>query len=547
MNNNGLGILTKCTSAIVKEEINGQFNLEIKYPIKAYLSNEIETGRIIVCEVGYGNRQAFRIYKIDKTLDEITIYANHIFYDLIDNILEDVYPKNLDANQFINWILNNTQYPNKFIGNGNISNIATARYIRKNVVESILGNEENSIIKLFSAEIERDNYNISVLKRRGTDRGLSIRYAKNINGISFSEDNSTVATRIMPKGYDGMLLPEKYIDSPIINNYSHPIIKVIEYNDIKLKSDNSQEDEGFETIEECYKEMRKRVDKEFKNGIDKISINAEVDFIELTKTTEYKNYSDLEKAYIGDTVNIYLETLNIDIKERVISTVYDVLLDRFTNIEIGALSANYISNNAQFKSNIEKEILPNILENAKESATKQIIQALGGNVYKTQSELFIMDSDNINTAKKVWRWNLNGLGYSSTGINGPYELAMTQDGNIVADFIKTGTMSVSRIEGLANIISEYQKQIAEININIDGIKQSVNNTINYKRTAEGITEVHLTEAGAVEILDLEVRGNKTYKNYLYPSNNLYLGNIYTNMPGFNYEEGADNSEIYNNS
>ncbi len=443
-----------------------------------------------------------------------------------------MYPKNLDANQFINWILNNTQYPNKFICSGNISNTATARYIRKNVVETILGNEENSIIKLFSAEIERDNYNISVLRRRGADRGLSIRYAKNINGISFSEDNSTVATRIMPKGYDGMLLPEKYIDSPIINNYSHPIIKVIEYNDIKLKNENSQEDEGFETIEECYKEMRKRVNEEFKNGIDKISINAEVDFIELTKTTEYKNYSNLEKAYIGDTVNIYLETLNIDVKERVISTVYDVLLDRFTNIEIGALATNYISNNAQFKSNIEKEILPNILENAKESATKQIIQALGGNVYKTQSELFIMDSDDINTAKRVWRWNLNGLGYSSTGINGPYELAMTQDGNIVADFIKTGTMSVSRIEGLANIISEYQKQISEININIDGIKQVVNNTINYKRTAEGITEVHLYEAGAVEILDLEVKGNKEYVSELFPRANLYpRANLQPNQKG----------------
>lgn len=85
--------MTKCISANVQEELNGQFSLEIKYPIKAYLSDEIKSGRIITCEVGYGNRQAFRIYKTNKTLDEITIYANHIFYDLTDNMIEDVYPK----------------------------------------------------------------------------------------------------------------------------------------------------------------------------------------------------------------------------------------------------------------------------------------------------------------------------------------------------------------------------------------------------------------------------------------------------------------------
>ena len=104
---------------------------------------------------------------------------------------------------------------------------------------------------------------------------------------------------------------------------------------------------------------------------------------------------------------------------------------------------------------------------AKDNATSQIATALGGYVYKTQGELFIMDTDNPNTAQKVWRWNLNGLGYSSTGINGVYELAMTQDGNIVADFIKTGTMSVSRIEGLSNLLNGYSVQIGLNQENID--------------------------------------------------------------------------------
>lgn len=459
--------MTKCISANVQEELNGQFSLEIKYPIKAYLSDEIKSGRIITCEVGYGSRQAFRIYKTNKTLDEITIYANHIFYDLTDNMLEDVYPKNLDANQFINWILSHSQYKTNFKGSGNISNVATARYVRKNIVKAIMGDEENSTLKLFSAELERNNYDISILRRRGTDRGVSIRYARNINGISFDEDNSTIGTRIMPKGYDGILLPEKYVDSPIINKYPHPIIREIEYSDIKLKDDNSEDNEGFETLEQCYEEMRKRVQKEFENGLDKPTISVDVDFVELSKTVEYKEYKNLEKVYLGDTIKIYLEKLGVDVMERVISTTYDVLADRFTNIELGKLNSNYVSENAQFQNTMEQVTIPNILEAAKNHSTQQLINAMGGHVHKTQSELFIMDTDNINTAQKVWRWNLNGLGYSSTGINGVYELAMTQDGNIVADFIKTGTMSVSRIEGLSNLLDGYSVQIGLNQENID--------------------------------------------------------------------------------
>lgn len=470
--------MTKCISANVQEELNGQFSLEIKYPIKAYLSDEIKSGRIITCEVGYGSRQAFRIYKTNKTLDEITIYANHIFYDLTDNMLEDVYPKNLDANQFINWILSHSQYKTNFKGSGNISNVATARYVRKNIVKAIMGDEENSILKLFSAELERNNYDISILRRRGSDRGVSIRYARNINGISFDEDNSTIGTRIMPKGYDGILLPEKYVDSPIINKYPHPIIREIEYSDIKLKDDNSEDNEGFETLEQCYEEMRKRVQKEFENGLDKPTISVDVDFVELSKTVEYKEYKNLEKVYLGDTIKIYLEKLGVDVMERVISTTYDVLADRFTNIELGKLNSNYVSENAQFQNTMEQVTIPNILEAAKNHSTQQLINAMGGHVHKTQSELFIMDTDNINTAQKVWRWNLNGLGYSSTGINGVYELAMTQDGNIVADFIKTGTMSVSRIEGLSNLLDGYSVQIGLNQENIDMLVSKQSNLEN---------------------------------------------------------------------
>jgi len=131
-----------------------------------------------------------------------------------------------------------------------------------------------------------------------------------------------------------------------------------------------------------------------------------------------------------------------------------------------------------------------------------------------------MDTDDLNTAKKIWRWNLNGLGYSKNGINGPYETAITQDGKIVADFITTGTMSVDRIEGLANVISDYEKRIAEITITLEGIKQTVENKIEFKRKECGTGQVKLENCKEDDLYKLNICGAKEYNNYLFPRRRL---------------------------
>ncbi len=91
--------------------------------------------------------------------------------------------------------------------------------------------------------------------------------------------------------------------------------------------------------------------------------------------------------------------------------------------------------------NIVKEQIPNAKQEAIDKATELLTQFNGGYVVKKNGELFISDNEDIDKAQHIWRWNINGLGYSSTGIDGPYGLAMTMDGKIVADFITTGTMS----------------------------------------------------------------------------------------------------------
>lgn len=116
--------------------------------------------------------------------------------------------------------------------------------------------------------------------------------------------------------------------------------------------------------------------------------------------------------------------------------------------EAVSLSAKSNQENEEIKKAIESIIPPStVLNQAIANATALITAAMGGYVVKTQNELLIMDTDDIKTAQKVWRWNINGLGFSNTGYDGKYEIAMTMDGNFSADFISSGTMYADRIKG----------------------------------------------------------------------------------------------------
>lgn len=459
-NNNGIGILKDSLKCEVSEALNGELVLDMEYPITSKYIEFIINENIIKCDAGLEEDQLFRIKHVKPNFDTITIYGEHISYDLADNFLEDVFPQNLNGAACLDWILSHTLDSHNFNSFSDIQTVSSARYVRKNPIEAIVGDLENSFVNLWGGELERNNYTIKMLNRRGNDKGYKIRYRKNLTGLDFTIDNSNIVTKIMPQGYNGLFLPEKYIDSPLINNYPHKKVKVIEFSDVKVK-ENADEEEGFATAEEAYQELRRLCNLKYsEENIDKPTVNLKVDFVDLSQTTEYQDYTFLESVSMGDTIRVELDYTQVEV--RVIKTTYDALLHRYTKLELGEFKANYITDSQKDITNtIRKEtdtIETSVLLQAKQNATEQLTAALGGYVYKTQNELFIMDTDNPNTAKKVWRWNLNGLGYSKNGINGPYELAMTQDGRIVANFITAGQMDVARIKGL-NTLAIVASQI----------------------------------------------------------------------------------------
>ena len=578
-NNNGLGILKDCISAKVCEVLNGEFNINITYPVGGYLYPNLVEDNIIVTDVGYGKRQAFRIKNVNKRLDNIEVYATHIFYDLNDNLIEDIYPKGQTGETVINYILSHAQYEHNFIGYSNITKTSTARYIRKNLVESLIGEDSNSFINRWGGEIIRDNYTITMVNKRGVANGMQIRYAKNLTGIEFQIDRTTVGTRIMPKAFDGILLPEKYIDSPNIDLYPHPIIKIIEYSDLKLATESG---EGFASKTELYQAMRERVQEEFKNEIDKPTITTTVNFVELANTKEYQEYKELEKLNIGDYSTVYVPHLNINVTQRVYKTIYDAILGKFVEFEMGYVKSNYITQIIKSEANMNEVVLPSIVEQAAKESTEQVNYqieeqvnaALAGYVYKTKEALYVMDSSSLNGARKIYRWSKLGLTYSDKGMNGPYETVMSQEGEINADFIKSGTIDPKLIgAGInASLITEgiiNADLITDGEINADLITKGEINadlitkgSINASLITTGLIRADLIARGILKdtrstfSIDLEtgrITFDQIYLNRITAVNGeieitgdlKVIGNIYANGKKINEEEttnGGTNNE-----
>ena len=446
-NNNGLGYLTDTLSAKVTEELNGDYYLQFTYALNGALSEYLAQDNIIECKTQNGTRQLFRIKRVISDFNKIEVYAQHIFYDLLNNFLLDTAPTNLTCASFGTWILNKTDFATNFTFTSDITNTASARYVRRNPVEAIMGDIDNSMLNLFGGDIVRNNFTISINQQMGADNGAKLIFGKNITQIKITNDSTNIVTRLLPLGFDGLMLPEKYVDSPNISQYLTPRIAKVEFSNIKY--DPTGED-GYSDIEDAYTALRTATQNLYADGIDMAQINIKIDWIELSKTEEYKNYQALESLHLGDYVSCYV--LGLNYATRVIKTIYNVLTDTIEKFEIGSMQRSITTSVNLNTKRVEQINTTSILQSAKENATNQINTALGGYIVKTQTDLYIMDTPDTSTAQKVWRWNLNGLGYSSTGINGTYQTAMTADGQIVADFITTGTMSADRITNLREVV-----------------------------------------------------------------------------------------------
>lgn len=296
-----------------------------------------------------GKKKLYRIFNVVKSLYSITAYARPLFFDLIDNILLDVRPTLKNGEEALNIILEGTG----FTGHSNISTVNTSYYVRKNIVEAILGNDENSFLNRWGGEVLLDNFDIYINDKIGSDNGVRVELGYNLNEIEEDINIEEVATRIIPTGYNGIMLDGStpWVDSPLIKKYTKPKMRVINFDDVKVKESEADE-EGFNTIGEARQELVKRCNKLYEEGIDKPSVNYKIDMINLANTTAYKDYIKLVTVNEGDTVTCYIPGLDIDVKARVIDYEKDLMTGEYISLELGNAISNFFKEQADVQSKI---------------------------------------------------------------------------------------------------------------------------------------------------------------------------------------------------
>lgn len=448
----GLGQLAEARSCVVTEERNGIYELELLYPATGLLFSELKNGAIIKAKPNdTSTDQKFAIYSVGKvTNGVVTIKAHHCSYDLMGNPLKsDILKGNRTPGAAMTEILGKTVHPHKFTAWSDISSVVNYELKVPALAREALGGMEGSILDRFKGEFEFDNDTIKLHKARGKDNGVIVAYGKNIVTAEQEESINETYTSIYPfaqiNSGDGgttlVTLPEYILNSENASAYrvNNTLMQDFSY------------DETVKDVATLRAAAQAYLDNN-KLGVPKV--NLIVSFANLWQTENYKDVAMLERVSLCDTVSVYFDPLQISVKAKVIRTVFNTLLERYDEIELGEPSTNLASQIGDVEQRLDEKIDGNKwLEDAYNDLTNTLNSAPPGNIviYPSLSnpqEILIMDTNNIDTARNVWRWNAGGLGHSKTGYKGLYTLGMTYDGKIVADMITTGTLKAIDIIGV---------------------------------------------------------------------------------------------------
>ena len=460
---NGLGRLSEAITCTVEEQRNGKYELEMEYPVTGAHFGDIRNSCIIWAEPSDAYReQPFRIYKISKPMGgKIKIQAEHISYQLshipVSAFTATTAPEALlgmktnaaEACPFEFWTDKTTR--------------GAFEVLKPSSIRSMLGGTKGSILDIYGGEYEFDRYTVKLYAERGMDRGVTLRYGKNITDITQEENIQNTITGIYPfyrktgdNGVDIVVeLPEKVLHSENAGNF--PYKRTVP---LDLSND-------FDDTPPTEQELRDRANAYItSNKIGVPAVSIKVSFIPLWQTEEYKDVANLERVRLCDTVSVVFPQLHISAQAKVVRTKYNVLAGRYEEIELGDAKSNL---GATIRSAIDDvaEISTDDIRDAKselrkaiEHATELITGGLGGYVVFSRNadgepeEILIMDEPEVEQAVNIIRMNKNGIGFSTNGIGGPYANAWTIDGRLVADFITTGTLTAVLIK--AGILSDVQ-------------------------------------------------------------------------------------------
>jgi phage minor structural protein len=440
-NNNGFGILSDCISCYVTEEANGAFELEMEYQGNGIHAEHITDRSIIKAKVDqYREPQLFRVYAQNKTLSgSVKVYAEHISYDLSGIPVKPFAATNapaalsgLSSNAVVDcpfefWTDKETE--------GGFAVPVPAS------IRSRLGGVSGSILDVYGGEFEWDNFTVKLHNNRGADRGVQIRYGKNLTDLKQEQNCSAVYTGVYPywTSMDGNLmeLPERIVNAP--GTYNFVRIKTM---DVSTAFMEKPTEEQLRAYTERYIEN---------NDIGVPKVSLKVSFAQLNQSEEYKHLKLLERVSLFDTVSVVFPALNVSAKAKVVKTIYNVMLDRMESVTLGSVRANIADTIVSQSKEIASKPTKTALEQAREAATEWLTNGKGYAYFRKDDmgniiDILFLDTPDIDTAVNVLRVGQSGIGFSHNGVNGPYESAWTIDGEFNADFITTGILDANLLK-----------------------------------------------------------------------------------------------------
>ena len=492
---NGVGFLTDTISCDVTEERNGAFECVLTYPITGQHYADITEGAVIKAKPNdTSSPQLFRIYSHSKPINGIVSFAGeHISYDLNGIPITSLTLRSTTAQSAISAAISAGAFETDYTATSDISTLNSIDIKTPCSIRSALGGQEGSVLDVWGGEYEFDNKQIKLHAHRGSDTGVTIVYGKNLIDVRQERNITETYTHIMPyatyseeteEGNETtqtdvvVTLTEKVIELSNAENVGHQKAIVIDLSEMF-----ADDEEITETALRA--KTNQYISAHPALGTPKISITAS--FVALWQTEEYKDIAPLERVRLCDTVTIKFDKLGISAKAKVVKTVYDALAERYKSVELGEARSNFADtvlaqNGAitELSKAVRKgfSIATQQMQKAIADATAAITGNSGGYVVlypeEHPQEILILDAPTLDEAVHVWRWNSSGLGYSSTGYNGTYGLAMTMNGAIVADYITAGNLNGALITAgtvSSNAISAGFKN--EIATSINAAKETV--------------------------------------------------------------------------
>ncbi len=443
----------------INRVLNGQYRFYGNYSRSGQYRSYLKKGNFIKAKVPDGSWQYFEIYNIKKNLTSVSVTARHIGFMANKNFIVKSFTDNGNGSQIMTNLKNSLAFDQKFnyLSNVGTTHQFTARQVAP--VEAIIGsnNGNQNLTGVTSAELDMDNYDLKLVKQIGSDNGFRIDFGINLEAIEEEIDEESIVNSLYLVGgvpdndYDEDKEPIEYgyLEIDGVTNENRRIAK--------------RENGDCKTVDELIKWGKTLFDND---RIHEPKATHTVSMVALEHTLEYgEMYQELASLHFGDVAHVRAKELDIEIKERMVEYTYFPTLGKYKDIILGNDLSLYTST-----VNTQAQELKKKIDNRTETLVQNVLNATawitgnsGGHVVfrpeKAPSEILIMDTPNVANAKRVWRWNLNGLGYSDNGVNGPFGIAMTSKGEIVADFIKVGTINAEVFETSFNAYGDVLKLV----------------------------------------------------------------------------------------